>query len=212
MTTKLEYINNNGNTVSLSITSHARRRFQQRYSHVYPKRFLYEADIDAEIIEVFCRADRVRNISSREIKRFEKHGKDTVLFRETNFTFVIQNATIVTIELCSKGMRHLNKKFPVLFNQQNSNEMTEPANLLSTPTFKLTAYALDEEGQAKKVNLGSYISNNPDVNIENLCDDEKFVTEIHKRFSEKRNTWNLCSVYAHIGKNGEYFKILEEMD
>lgn len=96
-------------TVQVAITNHCRFRFRERFARAFPKRPLL-ADIDAEIALWFNRAIRVTNLGAYEKKRMDRHGKDTLYFRTNGFTFVVQDAVIVTVELSDRDTRHMNKK------------------------------------------------------------------------------------------------------
>lgn len=94
--------------VQVGITRHCRDRFQERWARAFPRSPL-PADTNAEIARRFNRATRITNLGAYEKKRMDRHGKDTLYFRADGFTFIVQDAAIVTVELSDKGMRHLNK-------------------------------------------------------------------------------------------------------
>lgn len=97
--------------VQVEITNHCRIRFRQRYRHAFPKQDL-PADIDAEIARLFNSASRVTNLGQREKTRMDRYGKDTLYFRTGALTFVVQDASILTVELSDSGLRHLNRGGP----------------------------------------------------------------------------------------------------
>jgi len=74
---------------------------------------LYDApepeDLQSFIAERFAYASKVVNHSRVERDRLKRYGSDTLYFRHNDFTFVVQNAVIVTIEISNNGQRHLNK-------------------------------------------------------------------------------------------------------
>ena len=106
MKTIPHYINKKGEIVFLEVTAHAWNRFLQRWKLVYPEQPLPN---DTTIAELFSRTNRVKNFSPKELERLKRYGKDSMFFRTNSFTFVVQNATIVTVEICAKDSRYLNR-------------------------------------------------------------------------------------------------------
>ena len=216
MANELQYINNRGKIVSLTISTHADCRFQQRWSHLFPGETLKDDEVDVEISKWFSRAKRVENISYKERMRFERHGKDTLLFRANELTFIIQDASIVTIEISSTDKRHLNKKVPILSPQIHSTEkmpiIKGVGRPYSQPNFKIFAYASDEEGLFNSVNLGSYDFTGVKGDARLLEDDNNFVSEVLQRFQVKRSTWTLRAVFVQLGKNGNPVQVLIKTD
>ena len=103
------YKNRKGKIVKVFITPHARRRFLERWYRLYPERKL-DRHVDWVIKEYFEQASRVEALSRKDRLRMKRHGKDTIYFRQNDFTFVVQNATIVTVEISRRGNRYLNKR------------------------------------------------------------------------------------------------------
>lgn len=95
--------------VQATITRHAYDRFRERWARIFPGKAL-PADVNAEIARQFNRASRVTNLGVYEKRRMDRHGKDTLYFRADCFTFIVQDAAIVTVEISDRDMRHLNKK------------------------------------------------------------------------------------------------------
>ena len=108
---KPSYFNKKGNKIELRITLHAKRRFVERWEKLFPGVPL-EEDVEEMIARWFSHANRIKNFSGKEKNRLQRYGKDTLFFRHSNFTFVVQNAEIVTIEISDRGMRHLNSSLP----------------------------------------------------------------------------------------------------
>lgn len=102
-----QYIGKKG-PVQVAITRHCRDRFQERWARAFPNSPL-PPDINGEIARRFNRATRITNLGAYEKKRMDRHGKDTLYFRADSFTFIVQDASILTVELSDRGMRHLNK-------------------------------------------------------------------------------------------------------
>lgn len=104
----LTYTNKRNKQVILSVARHAYTRFCERYpiafGHTPQKGKL------VDIFEnLFNSANRVTKLNGKEKVRAKRHGGETTYFRTCGFTFVVKNATIVTVELSDKGKRHLNK-------------------------------------------------------------------------------------------------------
>ncbi|MBN2653126.1 MAG: hypothetical protein JXR63_12165 [Spirochaetales bacterium] len=101
------YKKNEEKIVELTITIHARNRFIERWRKLYNKPL--PQSIDSFIAENFSKSKKVKGFSSHENKRLKRYGKDTLFFRNNDFTFVVQDARIKTIEISRGGLRHLNK-------------------------------------------------------------------------------------------------------
>ena len=110
MTATLKYTNKRGKEVELRLTVHARQRFIQRWHRINPDQPLDEAAVDREIASLFARACRVTNLSAIERQRLDRHGKDTLLYRIDEFTFVIQAAAVLTIEISDRDYRRYNRQ------------------------------------------------------------------------------------------------------
>ncbi|OGT89736.1 MAG: hypothetical protein A2286_10535 [Gammaproteobacteria bacterium RIFOXYA12_FULL_61_12] len=90
------------------ITNHARSRFRERWSAAFPGK-PSPNNIDNEITGRFNRSRRVTDLGEKGKKRLNRYGADTLFFRADGFTFVVQDRSIVTIEISDKDMRHLNR-------------------------------------------------------------------------------------------------------
>jgi hypothetical protein len=104
----LTYTNKRNKQVQLTVTRHAYSQFATRYRIYYKDSVLLDKDITDMFEKVFSRAQKVTKLSRKEKIRLKRHGEDTMFFRTNGFTFVIQNAQIMTVELSDKGTRHLN--------------------------------------------------------------------------------------------------------
>ena len=102
------YINKKGKEVILSISHHAVQRFVERRSKAFPGETLLNSEIIKDITNRFFAANKIKNLSRQDNIRLNKYGKDTMFFRTNAFTFVVKNATIVTVELSDKNLRCLN--------------------------------------------------------------------------------------------------------
>jgi len=108
----LYYINSKDKKVDVKLSNHAKCRFKERYNRVHITDPLQTEEEFEEIIRKlwFVAVPKI-NKSKKLLERSDKHGKDTLYFVSNYFTFVVQNSTIVTIELSSRDTKHLNKKF-----------------------------------------------------------------------------------------------------
>ena len=189
-----------------------------RWSLLFPNKPLSDSDIDVTIERRFERSCRVENLKSKDLNRLKKYGKDTLYFREIDFTFVVQNTTIVTIEVSSKDKRYLNKqaKIPDNINLVNCNSenqsLQQDKSVPANPCFKLTAYALCADGKIKAVNLGSYDSIRTNDWIGRLRKDEEFKREVIKRFVKKNPENSIVSVLASLGARGKKYEVFNEFD
>lgn len=57
-----------------------------------------------------ARNSRVTNLNKYEKQRKKRHKQGTLFFRNSNFTFVVEDCKIVTVEISIKSKRDLNKK------------------------------------------------------------------------------------------------------
>ena len=102
------YTNKRGKEVQLSVTRHAYTRFIERYKIAFPDSKMINEEVPNIFEKIFSRCTKVTKLNRRERTRLKRHGDDTMFFRTSGLTFVIQNAQIVTVELSDKGMRGLN--------------------------------------------------------------------------------------------------------
>jgi hypothetical protein len=102
------YQSKKGRKIELEITKHARYRFRHRWS-LLSGHWSYE-NIDETITAFFNESKRITNFNNRpELKkRLKRNGNDSLYFIDRYFTYIVQNKTIVTIEI-SGGSRNLNK-------------------------------------------------------------------------------------------------------
>jgi hypothetical protein len=103
----VSYKNKRGESVPVTISAHAKRRFAERWASIFPREPL--SDVEGVIARWFGNAQRVKNLSGQDRRRMERHGKDTLFFRTNAFTFVVQNGVLVTVEVSDRGERQLNR-------------------------------------------------------------------------------------------------------
>jgi len=103
----LAYENKKGKKVFVKITKHAENKFVERYNkvngHIIDLKETYDL-----MQSFFSNSNKVKNLNRFEKKRLLKYGKDTQFFRTNFFTFIIKNATLITVEISDKGKRYLN--------------------------------------------------------------------------------------------------------
>ena len=113
------YTNKKGKTVRLYITDHAMERFTERY------RLVRGAPVDSPLetlIEYFNASVRINPTDRVTLQRLKRHGTDSMFFRHNEFTFVVHNGCIVTVEISAKGKRRLNK----LPNKERHENVHQP--------------------------------------------------------------------------------------
>lgn len=104
---KIYYKNKKGNIVSVRVTDHAIERFIERYNLLFGTALDMDAAI-GKIEHLFKHSNRLTKLGKHSQQRLERYGKDTMFFRKNEFTFVVQNSTLVTVEISAKKHRHLN--------------------------------------------------------------------------------------------------------
>lgn len=100
------YINGKGKEVEVRVSGHAKEQFKLRWFRLHGKPLPMGAE--EFIANKFKGATRIKNLSNKEKKRVKKHSGETLYFRNGDFTFVVHNAIMVTIEISGKGKRDFN--------------------------------------------------------------------------------------------------------
>jgi uncharacterized protein YcbX len=122
----LEYKNKHGKTVTVNTTYHAVKRWRERWRAAFPEDNAPAHKIDQQLALWFSRATRINPTNRHYERRYRRSGKDTLYFKYNLFVFVVQSASLVTVELGSKDTRYLNKpRMGSLINHEP--EHTEPA-------------------------------------------------------------------------------------
>lgn len=147
----MKYINKKGLEVTITVTRHAASRFRERWKHAFPHR-VFPIDWEPLLEQQFLKAVRVTAFSYKDKERLEKHGVDTLYFKNDVFQFVIQDTNMVTVELCAKGMRALNKVAPPLPQPKDS--------FLEGEGYRLSALVRvpEDQNREKVVSLGRFRS------------------------------------------------------
>jgi hypothetical protein len=105
---KPSYLDDFGDRIEVTISNHALKRVKERWNLLHPRAKLPD-DLYRFIALRFSNAKKVENLSKQEKLRIQRYG-ETLFFRQNNFTFVVQDSVIVTIEISDKGKRELNAK------------------------------------------------------------------------------------------------------
>lgn len=105
----ISYYNQKGRKVTVLIKRHAVLAFRQRYEKLFNKA-ISAVDAEAYIIYHFPYADRVKNFSPIEKARTKKYNAVTLIFRDIDFSYIVQDGMLMTVEISRRGHRHLNKE------------------------------------------------------------------------------------------------------
>jgi serine/threonine protein phosphatase PrpC len=99
------YTNRKGRVIEVTVSEHALRRYMQRREMRYEVA-ITQAEALLFIEHAFNRAERTLTSSYRN--RCRKYKGESLYFKSDGFVFVVENGTIVTVEIASKKQRHLN--------------------------------------------------------------------------------------------------------
>lgn len=105
----LTYINKKNNRVQVKVTCHSIKQLQIRYCNMFKKQLNFD-QAKKHIAKIWPGMDRVISLTQKQIKRNRKYTGETLLFRDLNFTFIINNSVLRTIEISQNGKCHLNQK------------------------------------------------------------------------------------------------------
>jgi hypothetical protein len=220
---EISYLNKRGKRVVLQLTAHARRRMLQRWPRVHPTRPITFDTVDTRIAELFASARRVTKLSHIEKTRSKRHGKDTLLFRIDEFTFVVQDASIITVEISAKEKRYLNKRPdlpappPVKVEKPKVRPASTPGQSKPPveegkplPRFRIFATAEDADGKLRTLGLGSYDSEPVGGEAERLRTDPAFRTTVIERYRAKNVTWVPIGILVRLGASGDFRTVFRE--
>jgi len=104
----LTYVNKKGNEVKVGVSRHAYQRFRERWALVFPDTPLEPSDTEEMFARWFANATLVKNLSRKERIRV-KRNRNTLYMRSCEFTFVVHDCLVCTVEISDKNKRHLNK-------------------------------------------------------------------------------------------------------
>lgn len=101
------YLNKKGKQVRVEIRCHAVTQYRKRAKALYGIDMTNQQAADA-IRKRFPGMDRkLGNFNRHEKKRLKKY-EQTIFFKDEEFTFVVQDAKLLTVEIGRKGERGLN--------------------------------------------------------------------------------------------------------
>jgi len=149
-----------------------------------------------------------------------RHGKDTLYFRADTFTFIVQGATIVTVEISDKNKRRLNKiksnsQLHKLSNKKDNiknnaaelnieNDKVIKKNVEDIKSIKVSAYCRDATGKIKTINLGTYQHTAPVEDFLKLIKSKTFAEYIGQKINEKiKPEFHWESVFVKNKNNGK---------
>jgi hypothetical protein len=219
---QLVYTNNRGKQIVVGITHHARKRFLERWERVNPTVALTDSTVDQTLADCFSQSKRLENFGRKMLARINRYGKDTLYFQHDQFTFVVQDASLVTVEISNSAKRHLNKSVPIqqkiddrkqeatpmpateLSSDPARSEMANQTNKnVSTPSFRLTGIVLLDDGNPKNVNLGTHEALTSNAEPERLPAQPGIVELLRTRLQEKCPGAELQAVFIALGKKQE---------
>jgi hypothetical protein len=99
------YTNRKGKVIEVAVSDHALHRYIERLGKLYGGRITTEQAI-LLIEQSFNRSERTLTSSYRY--RCRKYKGDSLYFKADGFVFVVENGTMVTVEIASKKQRYLN--------------------------------------------------------------------------------------------------------
>ncbi len=223
---RLFYTNSKGKQVYIRITRHARERFVERWGHIYPDSPLDPATADSKIAEWFSWAKRHETTDRRIRTRLKRHGKDTLYFKHNHFTFIVQDAALLTVEISVRCKRYLNKQEPsptltpqrtsperhCIANENCRQEMTslkhataidaksENTIQLIPQFFRITGIVLLSDGTKKNVDLGKIEASSSNAEPALLIAKPEFANLIRERVHEKCPNGYLDGVLISLGR------------
>jgi len=203
---KPTYINGRGQEVELCITKHAKDRFSERWGRAFNKSL---ENPNAEIVKYFSMAKRMdENLLTRKyLTRLQRYGKDTLFFKKSPFVFVVQDAMIRTVELCSENYRNLNK-------QVIEQPRTIPVALDQIyKDFRIIVFAMDQDNKIRTLHLGKLDSSFVCGQVELLKGNDDFREEVLKRLYtkfKKNGVLRLSSAFVTQDNKKVSYLIFEE--
>lgn len=223
---RLRYINSKGKQVCIGITRHARKRFIERWGRIYPDCQLDPGTADSKIAEWFSLAKREETNDRRIRTRLKRHGKDTLYFKNSHFTFIVQDATLLTVEISDRNKRYLNKQEPSpllaitsappagdcvdsKFCRGKTRNMPAATAAvaegkskiqISPRSFYITGIVLLSDGSKKNFDLGTHEASTSNANPELLIAKPEFAVLLRERVREKCPSGYLDAVFISLGK------------
>ena len=90
------------------ISTHAFKQFITRHNRAYPEYPLNQISAIGVLIDLFKSSNKLKKMSNFKQQRNCKYAGVSDYFRADIFSFIVQNETIVTIEIYAKNRQHLN--------------------------------------------------------------------------------------------------------
>ncbi len=199
------YINRKNNCIQLQITYHALKRFCERWVCLYNTPVPENA---CEFItQKFLKSSRVININKFERKRLKRYGKDTIFFRNSDFTFVVYNKAIVTIEISRKEKRQLNKlSSNNVYKKKEENFIKNTVIHKSQPESRCFIYAHfnDSDGNQKTKQVLNIKADEYAQKISKVLEDNLLDEELQSAYSVKNiNSDSVWSISFQLGRKGK---------
>ena len=185
----MEYVNEHGDPVRVTVSKHARVRFLQRMHRFFPRRPL-PADPDAAIAGWFGKARRLEP-KGKYLERSERHGEDALYFCALPFVFIVRRNVLVTVELGGRGNREMNR------DGLRIEARGDDAAVRSPERFRIVGWMVRDDGERNKaVKLGDIDAFAFAGNPERLRGDERFLELARERFEAKRPGCELIAIWV----------------
>jgi len=223
---RLRYTNSKGKQVCIGITHHARKRFIQRWGRIYPNSELDPATVDSKIAELFSQAIRQTTYDRKLRTRLKRHGKDTLYFKHSHLTFIVQDAALLTVEISNRSKRYLNKQehLPVRLaaytppqrccntskacggeptesqHNRKANIEVEPKVQLIPQAFYLTGIVLLDDGTKLNVDIGKHEATTSNGDPALLIEKPEFADFVRERVRCKCPEGYLDGVFISLGR------------
>jgi hypothetical protein len=156
--------------------------------------------------EYFNSAHRLNPSGRHYERRLKRHGKDTLYFISQPFVFVVQNATIITVELGTRDtrqMNHRNGRAPLVNPTAVKDVITAPKAPRPPTVFRIRAHGYDNHGVLGEAKLGFWNITDQESTAP-LKTDHSFQRIIMARFAKNRPNWTLKSISASYGQEGDF--------
>jgi len=185
----MNYVNEHGDPVRVTVSKHARVRFLQRMHRYFPRRPL-PADPDAAIAGWFGKARRLAP-KGRYLERLLLHGEDVLYFHALPFVFIVQRNVLVTVELGGRGNRKLNR------DGLRIEARGGDAAVRSPERFRIVGWTVRDDGERNQaVKLGNIDAFACAGHPERLRGDERFLRLAWERFEAKRPGRELIAIWV----------------
>jgi hypothetical protein len=205
----------------------------ERWLRIHPHLTLDFKAIDQIISDYFMRSERLTAFGRKYKTRLKRHGKDTLYFQADSFTFIVQNSTLLTVEISLAAKRYLNvnkainvpchnrdyslnpKEARIGFSSKRClaqdpvnkdshiSMQSNPAVKIHVPDFRLTGIVLFEDGNKKNIRLGTHEAISSQAQPERFVAKPQFQQLIREKFMERCPQGELIGVFISLGKKQE---------